>query len=123
MAAIASSSSTTIPSRCLPSCRSIQENFPAATDEEIDAAIATLDANNCDDGVDSASCETLIGTALALSAQYLQGLSGVYAQLDSENTLYVGGSDRVTAYGEVGTRQPCLGDRESNASGPEREPT
>ena len=83
------------------------KNFPAATDEEIDAAIATLDANNCDDGVDSASCTTLINTSLALSAQYLQGLSGVYAQLDSENTLYVGGSDRVTAYGEVEPGNPA----------------
>ena len=41
-----------------------------------------------------------------MASRYLTGLSGVYAQLDSDHTLYVGGSDRVTAYGEVDPADP-----------------
>jgi hypothetical protein len=82
-----------------------REDWP--TDEEIDAAIEGLDSNNCDEGVDSPSCSSLISHATTLAARYLTGLSGVYAQLDRDNTLYVGGSDRVTAYGEVEPGNPA----------------
>lgn len=82
-----------------------REDWP--TDEEIDAAIEGLDTNNCDEGVDSQSCMSLISHATTLAARYLTGLSGVYAQLDRDNTLYVGGSDRVTAYGEVEPGNPA----------------
>jgi hypothetical protein len=77
------------------------DDFPAATDAAIDAAIEALDSNNCNEGIESESCQALITQATVLAAQYLQGISGVYAMLDLDNTLYVGGSDRVTAYGEV----------------------
>lgn len=83
------------------------DNFPAATDEEIDESIEELDSNNCNEGIDSQSCQDLIGDSKALAARYLRGLSGVYAQLDKDNTLYVGGSDRVTAYGEVDPGDPA----------------
>jgi hypothetical protein len=83
------------------------DNFPAATDEEIDTAIEELDSNNCDEGIDSQSCQDLIADSKALAARYLRGLSGVYAQLDKDNTLYVGGNDRVTAYGEVEPGNPA----------------
>ena len=83
------------------------DDFPAATDEQIDQAIEALDSNNCGAGIDSESCQTLIGQASLLAALYLQGLSGVYAQLDKDNILYVGGSDRVTAYGEVEPGNPA----------------
>jgi len=82
------------------------DDFPAATDEEIDAAIEALDSNDCDEGIGSESCQTLINQSTVLAAQYLQGISGVYAMLDLDNTLYVGGSDRVTAYGEVEPGNP-----------------
>ncbi|MBW2161808.1 MAG: hypothetical protein JRH14_17890 [Deltaproteobacteria bacterium] len=82
------------------------DNFPAATDEQIDAAIDALDSNNCNEGIESQSCMDLIAQASALASRYLTGLSGVYAQLDSDHTLYVGGSDRVTAYGEVDPADP-----------------
>jgi hypothetical protein len=83
------------------------DKFPAATDEVIDDALAVLDENNCNEGVESESCETLINHSLGLAATYLTGLSGVYGMLDSDNTLYVGGSDRVTAYGEAEPGQPA----------------
>jgi hypothetical protein len=82
------------------------DDFPAATDEEIDAAIDALDSNDCDEGIESESCQALITQATVLAAQYLQGISGVYAMLDLDNTLYVGGSDRVVAYGEVEPGDP-----------------
>ncbi len=82
------------------------DDFPAATDEQIDVAIEALDSNDCNEGIESESCQALITQATVLAAQYLQGLSGVYAMLDLDNTLYVGGSDRVTAYGEVEPGNP-----------------
>ena len=61
------------------------------TDEEIDEAIAKLDALDCSEGVDSPDCVELQSHALQLATRYLQGLDGVYAMLDTDNTLYVGG--------------------------------
>ncbi|MFW2389483.1 MAG: hypothetical protein ACN4G0_14175 [Polyangiales bacterium] len=80
------------------------EQWP--TDEEIDAAIEKLDALDCSEGVESSDCAELQMHALTLAAQYLQGLDGVYGMLDKDNTLYVGGSRRVVAYGDVEAGNP-----------------
>jgi len=76
------------------------------TDEQIDEAIEVLDSNDCSEGVDSESCRTLRQTSTTLAAQYLQGLDGVYAMLDKDNTLYVGGRQQVVAYGDVDEGNP-----------------
>jgi hypothetical protein len=76
------------------------------TDEEIDAAIAKLDELNCDEGVDSPDCVELQAVALQLASKYLTGLDGVYGMLDKDNTLYVGGSQQVVAYGDAEAGNP-----------------
>ena len=38
--------------------------------------------------------------------KYLTGIDGVYAMLDKDNTLYVGGSQQVVAYGDAEPGNP-----------------
>jgi len=76
------------------------------TDEDIDGAIAKLDELNCDEGVDSPDCVELQTLALQLASKYLTGLDGVYGMLDKDNTLYVGGSQQVVAYGDAEAGNP-----------------
>ena len=76
------------------------------TDEEIDEAIDTLDELDCDDGIDSQDCKDLQAAAFELAIKYLTGIDGVYAMLDKDNTLYVGGSQQVVAYGDAEAGNP-----------------
>ena len=80
------------------------EEWP--TDEAIDEALAKLDELTCDEGIDSPDCVELQMHALGLATRYLVGLDGVYAMLDKDNTLYVGGSQQVVAYGDVEAGNP-----------------
>ena len=68
--------------------------------------IAKLDELNCDEGVDSPDCVELQTLALQLASKYLTGLDGVYGMLDKDNTLYVGGSQQVVAYGDAEAGNP-----------------
>ena len=76
------------------------------TDEEIDEAIDTLDSLDCSEGVDSPDCVALREQALQLAIKYLTGIDGVYAVLDKDNTFYIGGSQRVVAYGDAEAANP-----------------
>jgi len=80
------------------------EQWP--TDEQIDADLAKLDELTCDEGVDSPDCAELQQHALSLATKYLLGIDGVYAMLDKDNTLYVGGSQQVVAYGDAEPGNP-----------------
>ncbi|GAB5453614.1 MAG: hypothetical protein Hals2KO_39420 [Halioglobus sp.] len=62
------------------------------TAAEADADIALLD---------SLSGADLALASIPLAVEYLTGLAGVYYLLDAENTLFVGGTDSVVAYGDV----------------------
>ena len=74
----------------------------AHRDEQIDDAIDTLDSHDCSEGIDSPDCKALQAEAtFRLASLYLRGIDGVYAMLDKDNTLYVGGSQQVLAYGDV----------------------
>jgi hypothetical protein len=76
------------------------------TDEQIDDAIDTLDSHDCSEGIDSPDCKALQAEAFRLASLYLRGIDGVYAMLDKDNTLYVGGSQQVVAYGDVEAGNP-----------------
>ncbi|MDX1734579.1 MAG: hypothetical protein R3228_09430 [Halioglobus sp.] len=65
---------------------------PLMTPAEADAEIALLD---------SLSGADLANAGFALAIEYLLGLAGVYYLLDSDNTLFVGGSDSIIAYRDV----------------------
>jgi hypothetical protein len=62
------------------------------TAAQADADIALLDGLSGDD---------LAFASIPLAAQYLTGLAGVYYLLDEDNTLFVGGTDSIIAYGDV----------------------
>ena len=41
-----------------------------------------------------------------MALRYLTGIDGVYAMLDKDNALYVGGSQKVVAYGDAEEGNP-----------------
>jgi hypothetical protein len=65
---------------------------------EMDEALAGLDA------LDGTARETL---AIQLAARFLTGLGGVYYVLDSDNALFVGGTEEVIKYGETDRTDPA----------------
>ena len=85
------------------------DDYPAATDTQIDAALDELDRLTCDAGIDSQDCIALQAHALDLAIKYLTGIDGVYGMLDKDNTLYVGGSQQVVAYGDAEPGNPASG--------------
>ena len=66
--------------------------LPLQTSAEADADIALLD---------SLSGADLALASVPLAVEYLTGLAGVYYLLDSDNNLFVGGTDSIIAYGDV----------------------
>jgi len=82
------------------------DRFPLATDEQMNEDIALLDALTCDGGVDTQDCVDLQAHAVNLAFKYLQGIAGVYAMVDKDNTLYVGGTGQLVAYGDAVVGDP-----------------
>ncbi|MEL7208510.1 MAG: hypothetical protein AAGK32_09825, partial [Actinomycetota bacterium] len=70
---------------------------PQQTEEQATADIEVLDGSS---GVDRAD------EGLVMATQYLTGLSDIYYLLDSENTLFVGGSERIAAYQDTDPSDP-----------------
>jgi hypothetical protein len=65
---------------------------------EMDEALAGLDS------LDGAAREAL---AIQLAARFLTGLGGVYYVLDSDNALFVGGTEEIIKYGEADRSDPA----------------
>jgi hypothetical protein len=67
------------------------------TEEQADEEIASLDDT---EGLERAEA------GLTLATQYLVGLSDIYYLLDADNTLFVGGSERIAAYQDTDPSDP-----------------
>lgn len=61
-----------------------------------DTEIATLDSLT-----NTGQSGTLANTGLTMAVKYLLGLAGVYYLLDTNNVLFVGGSESIIAYGDI----------------------